>query len=255
MAQPTRVAAASSTLRSTPSEPSASGDPALDFFSPLFNPARALAAAALHLPVPTARPLDNVYKCRSMLPSDHWDAWKDPHRAGKSKEAQEAAQREKSRLSYMHQQQERQQRKTNPLDQIAEHVRAGPLLLLKRCYQQRSRVRVDTRHARGVRGSMEGVLVAFDKHTNLVLREVEERYTVLLRVQRVKPPLPGGSGRERVRWVRQQEHRRRQLRQVFVRGDSVVLVAAVQAGTAARQQQAGGSAAVAALQASVQVAR
>jgi hypothetical protein len=58
-----------------------------------------------------------------------------------------------------------------------------------------------------------------------------------------------------VRWVRQQEHRRRQLRQVFVRGDSVVLVAAVQAGTAARQQQAGGSAAVAALQASVQVAR
>ncbi len=66
---------------------------------------------------------------------------------------------------------------------------------------------------------------------------------------------PGGSGRERVRWVRQQEHRQRQLRQVFVRGDSVVLVSAVQAGTAITQQHAGGSAAVAALQASVQVAR
>ena len=46
--------------------------------------------------------------------------------------------------------------RTNPLNLIAARVRAGPLLLLKRCYQERSRVRVVTRHARGVRGSSEG---------------------------------------------------------------------------------------------------
>ncbi len=46
--------------------------------------------------------------------------------------------------------------RSNPIDAIAERVQAGPLLLLKRCYQQRARVRVLTRHARGVRGSAEG---------------------------------------------------------------------------------------------------
>lgn len=46
--------------------------------------------------------------------------------------------------------------KANPLDVIAQRVREGPLLLLKRCYAERRRVRVVTRHARGVRGTSEG---------------------------------------------------------------------------------------------------
>ncbi|KAL4419355.1 hypothetical protein ABPG77_001582 [Micractinium sp. CCAP 211/92] len=121
-----------------------------------------------------------------MLPSDHPDAWRDPVRAAKSKEATEAATREKSRLTYVQHKREQQQQRSNPIDAIAERVQAGPLLLLKRCYQQRARVRVLTRHARGVRGSAEGTLVAFDKHLNLVLRDAEERYTVLLRVLKTK---------------------------------------------------------------------
>lgn len=46
--------------------------------------------------------------------------------------------------------------KSNPLDQIAQRIREGPLLLLKRCYQERRRLRVVTRHSHGVRGSSEG---------------------------------------------------------------------------------------------------
>ena len=57
-----------------------------------------------------------------------------------------------------------------------------------------------------------GTLVAFDRYCNLVLREVDETYTVLLKLQRV--------GRE----CRAQEQRQRHLKQVFVKGQGVVMV-------------------------------
>ena len=60
-------------------------DPALDFLSPLFDPLAALAAAGLLPPVPHARPLDTVSRCRQLLPPDHPEAWQDVQRARKSK--------------------------------------------------------------------------------------------------------------------------------------------------------------------------
>ena len=118
----------------------------------------------------------------------------------------------------------------------------GPLTVLTKWHAANQRIYVVTRHASGVRGRAVGTLVAFDKFMNLLLRDVEETYTVIVKVQRTKQQpagqtqqpqheqqqqAPGGAGsnRTRTRWCRKQQHRFRQLDQVLVRGDNVVLVA------------------------------
>lgn len=57
---------------STPPSPSISDQ--LDFLSEHFNPLLALNSPNVVLPDPRARPLDNLYKCRQLLPSDHPEA-------------------------------------------------------------------------------------------------------------------------------------------------------------------------------------
>lgn len=103
--------------------------------------------------------------------------------------------------------------KTKVLDLIVGQFQEGPLSLLHGWYSQRSSVRVVTRHSRGIRGVAIGTLVAFDKHTNLVLKDVEEQYTVLI------PIVKDGDRRGR-----RQERRQRRLKQVLICGSSVVLV-------------------------------
>ncbi len=46
-------------------------DPALDFLSPSFDARKALYAPDLQPPDPHAQPLDNIYRCRQLLPPDH----------------------------------------------------------------------------------------------------------------------------------------------------------------------------------------
>ena len=60
----------------------APADPRLDFFSEHFDAVRALHTKGLQPPVPRVKPLDNVVKCRLILPPelpDSWSAWNAAH--------------------------------------------------------------------------------------------------------------------------------------------------------------------------------
>lgn len=99
------------------------------------------------------------------------------------------------------------------VDQVASRApKEGPFSILHACRASQMRVRVMTRHGRGIRGVCTGVVVAFDKHLNLLLRDVEEDYTVRLRhpdATHTRPRL---------------EHRRRTLEQAMLFGHAIVSV-------------------------------
>lgn len=177
--------------------------------------------------------------------------------------------------------------KIGTLPAIMSAAAVGPLAVLAKWQSAAQRIYVVTRHASGVRGRAIGTLMAFDKYLNLLLRDVEEAYTVIVKVQRVKqqvvqqPQLPqlqcageqeqgqqqqqrkqqhaqqqqnqqqmqpaqqqqqaqlppqqpqhqhqqqptqAPSIRTRTRWCRKQQHRYRQLEQILLRGDNIMLV-------------------------------
>ena len=67
-------------------------------------------------------------------------------------------------------------RKLGVFAAIAEHHKTGPLSLLHRLFEKRQRVRVLIRYVNGIRGTLTGYLVAYDKHYNMILRDVDEVY-------------------------------------------------------------------------------
>jgi hypothetical protein len=44
--------------------------PSLDFLSPEFDPVEALYAASFEVPYPQVKPLDNLSRCRAILPPE-----------------------------------------------------------------------------------------------------------------------------------------------------------------------------------------
>ena len=96
----------------------------------------------------------------------------------------------------------------------------GPLSVLEKAMRTKQRVLVVTRHGSGVRGVCLGLVSAFDKHFNVVLRDVDERYTVLHK----RAPDEGASGASAKRWKKKLGYYKRHLPQVLLRGEGIVLV-------------------------------
>lgn len=162
---------------------------ALDFGSTCFDASRALREKE---PVPGVQPLDNLSKCRSLLPasSDSFDSRikKGPHHS--------AADPEKAKTT----------RSAELIQHITDPMRRGPFSLLWRALYERRRVKVVVRGRANVRGNCVGLLKAFDRHMNLVLYDVVENIVASFNNSR------RGTTKSR------------SVRQLFVRGDGVVLV-------------------------------
>lgn len=108
----------------------------------------------------------------------------------------------------------------------------GPLSLLYTAFVNRQRIRIVIRYVNGIRGTLTGYLIAFDKHFNMILRDVDEVYSprnvssesTLSNVDReVHRRQDGGSGKSSGH-AGEWSARRRRMKQIMVRGDNVVTV-------------------------------
>lgn len=136
--------------------------------------------------------------------------------------------RAKERARKFNEEGEAFRRREGVFDALANSKQAteGPLRVLRDARMQRLRVRIVTRHASGVRGTCDAYVVAFDKFANMVLTDVEERYTVKTKrvVEKTRVNEKSGEETTTLRIAPKLDHRTRRINQVFMRGEQVVSV-------------------------------
>uniref|UniRef100_K3X891 Sm domain-containing protein n=1 Tax=Globisporangium ultimum (strain ATCC 200006 / CBS 805.95 / DAOM BR144) TaxID=431595 RepID=K3X891_GLOUD len=200
--------------------PSAGG--ALDFRAPEFDPVQALRMQKQLPSLPQAHPLDNIQKCRYLLPES------DPHyqkvvvHAKKSSAEKSASNTERV---------VKKEPTPTLFDRLADTYMEGPFVMLRRCFLERKRIVVVVRRVNSIRGTCVGFLKAFDKHMNIVLMDVTETcishdtHAKMLRdvrdgkLQAESTLFSVADPRRNRRFTHQQY-----AKQLFVRGDNVVMV-------------------------------
>ncbi|KAG9403837.1 hypothetical protein AC1031_005330 [Aphanomyces cochlioides] len=194
--------------------PSSTQDP-LDFRSAAFNAQFALKEKRLaHV-----QPLDNLYKCRTLLPShdpNHIQT-RAPQEKKVKKPAEDRVVPKKPPVLHaiagasciMH----------NVLIIGLDLYETGPLSLLRACLLAKAKVVVVVRRIASIRGTCTGYLMGFDKHMNLVLLDVTERYVPLHCVNDER-----GSDTGIAKWRSHPLTVTRYAKQLLIRGDNIVLV-------------------------------
>jgi small nuclear ribonucleoprotein (snRNP)-like protein len=144
----------------------------IDLLSPDFGPCAVLSASSAEIyrinPFLDQSPvLDNIDKFRTLLPSC------DPLRREpivRTKKVGDSAQ-SANKVDQM--------RKKIPVftAMAAKYEKSGPLSLLHSIHIERKKVKVMVRYVDCIRGTLTGYLIAFDKHMNMLLRDVDEVYT------------------------------------------------------------------------------
>ncbi|CAH1373356.1 hypothetical protein MTP99_014763 [Tenebrio molitor] len=157
-------------------------NPKLDFFSEQFDPLLALRTPNIVVPVINAKTYDNIYKYKSMVEGK-------PEQKKKPARPPEEAPIERRWLPHQLPIPSKKKRIDKNVFTRMERV-VGPLEFLKKCREKRCRIKVWTRHSHDIRGYCIAYLVAFDKHWNLALEDVEEVWT---RPKRRKIPALDGA--------------------------------------------------------------
>ena len=115
------------------------------------------------------------------------------------------------------------------LARIAAPLEKGPCSLLFRAMTERKRVRVLVRYIDCIRGTLTGYVIGFDKHFNMIMRDVEEVYVprcanvddrTNLEIELERRIKSVSSSNCEGEWALQH----RQLKQIMVRGDNIVSV-------------------------------
>ena len=127
-------------------------------------------------PIAQSTKLDNISKFRSFLPKC------DPQRLEPSsmKKQVAATKIQNTTTSSKANAEEVKIKKTPMFLAMAskyEHKNSGPLSLLYSIVANRQRARVMVRYVDCVRGTLTGYLIAFDKHYNMILKDVDEVYS------------------------------------------------------------------------------
>ncbi len=227
----------------------------LDFCGEHFDPTLALQQSIdnIFLPCAHIRALDNIHKCRILLPdsdNDHKNVSIIPRNQHSANRTQLPASN-RAEPSAKSGQKQRYVGVSELRHVLAKRVGKGPLELLKRCMSSRKKLRVWYRRKNGIRGTITGVLFSFDKHMNLILVNAREDFTccngliwiprdaggrrkskdgAIFENQSGSPPSHVSARMMRTlkRQPMLQHHVRRFLKQLFIRGDCVVMCAIVQ---------------------------
>ncbi|XP_011403001.2 PREDICTED: U7 snRNA-associated Sm-like protein LSm11 [Amphimedon queenslandica] len=141
-------------------------DPELDFLSSDFNASKALLSSSLSVPCPEVQPCDNLDQYLSVVKGTRKVGG-----SGRSQSLEPVPEQKPQEAAST-------KRLKSVLDLLKEPLR-GPLALLQDCQIHQIPVQILTRHSRGLRGMICGNIIAFDRHFNMILRDVTEHYTPL----------------------------------------------------------------------------
>ncbi|CAH1137878.1 unnamed protein product [Phyllotreta striolata] len=210
-------------------------NPKLDFYSAEFDPLLALNTPSVSVPVPNAKRYDNLAAFTSAM-----NKQKNPEQNENRKEKASKSAVPVERKWLPHQLPTASRKKTKYSRNIFTKMEntTGPLALLRKCVEEKLRIKVYTKNQEKTRGYCIAYVVAFDKHFNLALEDVTEVWT-----RRKKKKVPAFDGVESLRKSKFQRQFQfpeitisqhstdkklevctRHVEQILLRGEHVVLV-------------------------------